>query len=216
MILSLIFKNTIYTKEYIKITSFEDNYSTLRLQIAGSTVYRNKPGVRRYSTLPPANSSENSNADEPLTETVGYSTVDGIPPGKVSTNSNDPIKYQDIIAISSLEAGLKRTKSGVAAGLDGEVKANYSEKKIHDLNTKLRTQKYKPSPIKRVQIPKPDGGKRPLGISSQTDKIVQASILNHFEPKLEAMFYNSSFGFRPKRGTHDALHRIKRKWQNIT
>jgi hypothetical protein len=212
---TLLFKNTIFTHEFIKITSFENNYYKLRVQICPGLKDQMKLCVRRYSTTPPAESSETSNADELSTETLVESTVDE-PSGTETMVSNDPISYQDIISMLALDSGLKRTKSGVAAGLDGEVKANYSEKKLQDLHTKLRTQKYKPSPVKRVQIPKPDGGQRPLGISSQTDKIVQASILNHFEPKLEAMFYESSFGFRPKRGTHDALHKIKRKWQNVT
>jgi hypothetical protein len=71
-----------------------------------------------------------------------------------STNiTNDKIcQYENIYNITNLELGLARTKSGVSAGLDGEVKANYLEKpnKIKDLSDKLKSQKYKPSPAKKV------------------------------------------------------------------
>ena len=80
----------------------------------------------------------------------------------------------------------------------------------------LRLHKFQASPIKKVWIPKPDGGKRPLGISSQKDKIVQATILERLEKETEKVFLDCSYGFRPKRGCHDALHFIKRKWQNVT
>lgn len=126
------------------------------------------------------------------------------------------IQYKDICNITNLELGLKRTKSGASAGLDGEVKANYTTGKLEKLAEELKSHTFKASPIKKVWIPKPDGGKRPLGISSQKDKIVQATILNLFEPLVEKTFLESSMGFRPNRGSHNALHRIKRRWQNVT
>jgi hypothetical protein len=59
--------------------------------------------------------------------------------------------YKNIITIENLELGLKRTKSGISAGLDGEVKANYLDsKKLIALSEKLKTHKYKPSPTKKV------------------------------------------------------------------
>jgi retron-type reverse transcriptase len=129
-------------------------------------------------------------------------------------NAPDNIcKYLDIITEDNLELGLARTKSGVSAGLDGEIKATYvgNPKKIKALSDKLKIQKYQPSPTRKVQIPKPDGGTRPLAIANQQDKIVQAAILCQLEPILEKVFLDTSFGFRPKLGCHNALHRIKRK-----
>jgi hypothetical protein len=59
--------------------------------------------------------------------------------------------YKNIVTIENLELGLKRTKSGISAGLDGEVKANYLDsKKLIALSEKLKTHKYKPSPTKKV------------------------------------------------------------------
>lgn len=70
-----------------------------------------------------------------------------------SSITNDKIcQYENIYDITNMELGLARTKPGVSAGLDGEVKANYLEKpnKLKDLSDKLKSQKYKPSPTKKV------------------------------------------------------------------
>ena len=129
---------------------------------------------------------------------------------------NRKITYQEIITIDNLKKGLARTKSNVSPGLDGEVKANFTDKKLQVLYKELKYQSFKPSPVKRVIIPKPDGGNRQLGVASQKDKVVQAAILNKLEPLLESVFLESSFGCRPGKNCHHALKHIKTKWQNIT
>jgi group II intron reverse transcriptase/maturase len=140
-----------------------------------------------------------------------------IPTDSKQAISPDICVYQNIITVENLEQGLKRTKSGVSAGLDGEVKADYTHNdKLAKLSAKLKSHQYKPSPTKKVWIPKPDGGKRPLGISNQQDKIVQAAILCQLEPILEKVFSDYSMGFRPKRGCHNALRKVKKSWQNVT
>jgi group II intron reverse transcriptase/maturase len=126
------------------------------------------------------------------------------------------ISYQEIISLDNLKKGLKRTKSNVSPGLDGEVKASFPEKKLEILAKDLKSQRFKPSPVKRVNIPKPDGGVRPLGVASQKDKIVQAAILNKLEPVLEDVFLDCSYGGRPNKNCHHALKHIKTKWQNVT
>lgn len=126
------------------------------------------------------------------------------------------VTYDQIYDLANLEKGLKRTKSGVAAGLDGELKANFTPAKLQALSKDLISQKYKATPTKRVMIPKADGGSRPLGISSQKDKVVQATFLVLMQPILEEIFRDCSMGFRPNRSCHTALHRIKRRWQNVT
>ena len=138
---------------------------------------------------------------------------------KINTNEfkiKKRIKYQDIISLENLNKGLARTKSNVAPGLDGEVKANFTEKKLISLQKELKSQRFKPSPVKRVNIPKPDGGTRPLGVASQKDKVAQAAILNQLEPVLENIFLNCSYGGRPNKNCHHALKAMKSKWQNVT
>lgn len=83
---------------------------------------------------------------------------------------------------------------------------------MEKLRKELSSQNYQPKPTKKVDIPKPDGGVRSLGISSQRDKVVQAALLNLLEAKFEILFSNHSFGFRKGLGCHDALKQIKSQW----
>lgn len=126
------------------------------------------------------------------------------------------ISYAEVITLQNLIQGLMRTKSSASPGLDGETKTKIDEAKLQKLHDELVSQTYQPKPTKRINIPKPDGGTRPLGISSQRDKVVQAALLNHLEVRTEKYFSPSSFGFRPHYGCHHALRHIKTHWQSIT
>lgn len=80
---------------------------------------------------------------------------------------------------------------------------------LEDLMKDLKEKKYKPKAVKRVYIPKADGKKRPLGIPTIRDRVVQQSVLLIIEPIFEADFLDSSYGFRPNRNAHDAVKKIE-------
>jgi RNA-directed DNA polymerase len=100
-----------------------------------------------------------------------------------------------------------------AAGVDGEtlaaVEAYGVDRMLDELAEGLRAGVYRPSPVRRVEIPKPDGTKRPLGIPTVVDRIAQQAAKIVLEPIFEADFLPCSFGFRPKRSATDALEKIR-------
>ncbi|MQB77871.1 group II intron reverse transcriptase/maturase, partial [Lactobacillus reuteri] len=77
-----------------------------------------------------------------------------------------------------------------------------------ELIASLREGKYKPAPVKRVEIPKPNGGVRRLGIPTVVDRMVQQAVAQILTPIFERVFSDNSFGFRPHRGAHDAIAKV--------
>jgi len=100
-------------------------------------------------------------------------------------------------------------KRGKAVGVDKVTKEEYEanlHENIKDLVSRLKKSTYRPQPVRRVYIPKPGTDKkRPLGIPTYEDKIVQLALSKILSAIYEEEFLNSSFGFRPNRGCHEAL-----------
>jgi len=95
-----------------------------------------------------------------------------------------------------------------APGVDGETWRAYGEQlegNLKDLSERLKRGAYRAKPVRRVLIPKSDGGMRPLGVTTLEDKIVQRAVVEVLNQIYEADFLGFSYGFRPGRGPHDAL-----------
>jgi RNA-directed DNA polymerase len=105
-------------------------------------------------------------------------------------------------------AYLQVVRNKGAEGVDG---MKYTELKEHlakngeIIKEQLRTRKYKPQPVRRVEIPKPDGGVRNLGIPTVTDRFVQQAIAQVLTPIYEEQFHDQSYGFRPNRCAQQAM-----------
>lgn len=102
-----------------------------------------------------------------------------------------------------------------SAGIDGitfEMIEEYGvEEYLLDIQEDLQNKKYRPKPVKRVYIPKPDGKQRPLGIPTIRDRIVQQACKIVIEPVFEANFLDSSYGFHPKRDAKQATEKVKKE-----
>ena len=115
---------------------------------------------------------------------------------------------------SSLAAAWRKVaRNKGAAGIDGQSIARFeghSERYLEELHHAVRTDSYRPSPVRRVEIPKGDGGTRPLGIPTVKDRVVQMALKMAIEPIFEAEFRPGSYGFRPGRSCKDALREVDR------
>lgn len=105
----------------------------------------------------------------------------------------------------------KVASNGGAAGVDRQSIERFaanSDEYLNELAQTVKERSYRPQPVRRVEIPKSDGKRRPLGIPTVKDRIVQTALKFVLEPIFEARFLNGSYGFRPGRGCKDALREV--------
>ena len=112
------------------------------------------------------------------------------------------------VDIEALERAFRRQKRRASAGVDGIAVADYDqnlESNLQALCARIHTNRYRPQPVRRVCIPKNDGGQRPLGVPTLEDKIVQGAVAEVLNAIYEVDFMGFSYGFRPGRSPHLAL-----------
>ena len=109
----------------------------------------------------------------------------------------------------NLQAAWKRVKANKgAAGVDGldiEHTAQAIRTQWPQIRQELLAGTYRPSPVRRVMIPKPDGSQRELGIPTVLDRLIQQALLEVLQPLIHPTFREHSYGFRPGRRAHDAV-----------
>jgi RNA-directed DNA polymerase len=121
--------------------------------------------------------------------------------------------WEAVFTRGNMQTALKRVESNKgAAGLDGmEVQDLHDFLKEHWLEVRaaLESGRYRPSPVRRVEIPKPDGGVRQLGIPTVLDRLIQQAIAQVLTPTFEPIFSPHSYGFRPGRSAHQAVQQAQ-------
>ena len=104
-----------------------------------------------------------------------------------------------------------------SAGIDGIGVEEYERKlpkNLYKLWNRMSSGSYFPKPVKLVEIPKSNGGKRPLGIPTVEDRIAQAAVVRVIMPELDRIFHDDSYGFRPNKSAHDAVAKAdERCWR---
>ena len=121
--------------------------------------------------------------------------------------------WEQVWERENLTAALKRVESnGGAPGNDGMTVSDlrgYLKEKWLEIRAALESETYKPSPVRRVEIPKPDGGVRLLGIPNVADRLLQQAIAQVLTPIFERKFSPQSYGFRPGRSAHQAIQKAQ-------
>lgn len=154
---------------------------------------------------------------EGMVETESNKGVPSIASPETAEKDGAEGLLERILHRDNLNAAYKRVKqNGGAAGID--------EMTVDEMLTYLKAHKdellesisggwYKPQPVRRVEIPKPDGGKRLLGVPTVIDRMIQQAIVQILQPIFEQTFSESSYGFRPKRNAQQAIKQAKEYYE---
>ena len=128
-------------------------------------------------------------------------------------DSAQPRLLEAILYKDNFNRAYKRVKANKGApGIDGmtiEEALPYLKEHQQEITDRIYRGKYTPSPVRRVEIPKPDGGVRKLGIPTVVDRTLQQAITQQLVPIYEPLFADGSFGYRPGRSAKDAIQKVK-------
>lgn len=151
---------------------------------------------------------------------VDRGTVEDTPHARTSDKAcDDPnrqpfeVTMEEVLSRENMLAAHTRVlQNGGAPGIDGITVDDLWDMAVDQweaIREKLLSGTYQPSPVRKVEIPKPSGGKRMLGIPTVLDRLIQQALLQVLSPLYDPTFSDASFGFRPGRSAHQALDRAK-------
>jgi RNA-directed DNA polymerase len=122
----------------------------------------------------------------------------------------DKVYREDILTHAYAISKANRGAAGVDGETFGKIEAKGLGEWLERLKEDLHAKRYRPAPVRRILIPKPGGGERPLGIPTIRDRVVQTAVKLLIEPIFEADFVPEAYGYRPQRGAEDAVREVHR------
>jgi group II intron reverse transcriptase/maturase len=179
------------------------------MNVTGTGTKHSQPNQSEWG-LPQRDSAEHK-------EYAGVCSLEQITENNI-TDANEPKErlLERILERGNLNQAYKRVKANKGAGGVDKMEVGelltYLREHGETIKQAIKEGKYKPNPVRRVEIPKEDGKKRPLGIPTVVDRVIQQAIAQILSPIFEQQFSDNSFGFRPNRSAHGA---IKRSQENI-
>lgn len=170
----------------------------------------------KCSQLPEDENQREGSPQKNSAEHEGYARVHN--PGRITENNNTNANLsrdellEKIVGRENMNNAFKKVKSNKGAhGVDGmtvDELLQYLKENGEQLRQSILDGKYRPNPVRRVEIPKDDGKKkRKLGIPTVVDRVVQQAISQVLTPIFEKQFSDNSFGFRPRRSAHQAIRK---------
>jgi group II intron reverse transcriptase/maturase len=137
----------------------------------------------------------------------------GPAPDDTAAHPAETSLWEQVMARENLVLALRRVERNAgAAGIDGMTTAElrpWLKEHWLDVRAALDAGTYRPQPVRRVMIPKPAGGQRPLGVPTVLDRLIQQAVAQVLEPVFEPHFSDHSYGFRPGRSAHHAVERAR-------
>jgi RNA-directed DNA polymerase len=165
-----------------------------------------RPKIQKELAFPPLKTGEARPDKEEGTELSAAK-------GDAESPANTALLMEEVCERENLRDALHRVRSNKGSpGVDGmtvEALAEHLKKHWPTLRTQLLEGTYKPLPVKRVEIPKPDGGMRKLGIPTAQDRFIQQALMQVLQKRWDGTFSEHSFGFRPNRSAHQAVARAQ-------
>ena len=138
---------------------------------------------------------------------------DGPAPDDTAAHPAGASLWERMLSRENLALALRRVERNAgAAGIDGMTTRElrpWRKERWPAVRSALEAGTYRPRPVRRVMIPKPAGGQRPLGVPTVLDRLIQQAVLQVLEPLFEPHFSGHSFGFRPGRSAHHAVERAR-------